>query len=263
MGAEPESTGVPDRRDQVGSLGRGLSVLEILATRPDGLTLTQMAAAAGLTRAGARRLLLTLVESGWADLDERVFRLSPRLLTLARTWLDGQSLWSFALGPMRALSGELRESCSAGVLSGTDIVYVARVPGERITSVALHVGARLPAFYTSMGRVLLAGLPDEERTALIRKVRLEPLTSKTILDPGRLAEEIARVASEGHAVIDEELEAGLRSIAVPLRDRRGKTVAAINVSAPSARASVDHLRQTVLPVLRQAADRIESWFVLD
>ena len=137
------------------------------------MTLTEMAAAAGLTRAGARRLLLTLVAAGYAAQDGRRFALTPRLLGLARQWLDGTPLWSFAEPHMRVVAGELKESCSAAVLSDEDVVYVARVPGERIMSVALHVGTRLPAWCTSMGRVLLSGLGDDQLAAFLDRAAIE------------------------------------------------------------------------------------------
>ena len=132
-------------RDHVGSLERGLAVMEILARHPSGMTLTELAEEAGLTRAGARRFLLTLVATGYATQDGRVFSLSPRLLTVARTWLGGGSLWSFAAPIMRAVATQLNEACSAAILSGHDVVYVARIPGRRILSVSLDVGTRLPA----------------------------------------------------------------------------------------------------------------------
>ena len=255
--------GLVERRDRVGSLTKGLGVIEILAAEPSGLSLSQVAHRTGLTRAGARRLLLTLVDSGWAHQDGRTFTLSPRPLTIARSWLNSQSIWNFALGPMRELSALLRESCSAGVLSGEDIVYVARVPGERITSVALHVGTRLPAYCTAMGRVLLAGLGSSERASLLDRMKLEKRTPKSVSDRAGLEAVIDRAADDGYALIDEELELGLRSIAVPLRDRLGRTVAAVNISTPSARHSVSEMESAILPELRKAATRIEEWFVLD
>ena len=163
----------PVDRDNVGSLQRGLAVMEILAAHPGGLTLTEMAEKAGLTRAAARRFLLTLVAAGYASQDGRRFQLSPRLLSVARTWLQGASLWSFAERFMREVAAELDESCSAGVLSGEDVVYVARVPGRHILSVALHVGTRLPAWCTSMGRVLLADLPPPELAAFLARASIE------------------------------------------------------------------------------------------
>ena len=160
-------------RDNVGSLQRGLAVMEILAAHPGALTLTEMAEKTGLTRAAARRFLLTLVAAGYASQDGRKFQLSPRLLSVARTWLQGASLWSFAERFMREVAAELAESCSAGVLSGEDVVYVARVPGRHILSVALHVGTRLPAWCTSMGRVLLADLPPAELAAFLARATIE------------------------------------------------------------------------------------------
>lgn len=252
----------PAERDRVGSLERGLGVVEILAAHPDGMTLTEMAEAAGLTRAGARRFLLTLVATGYAAQAGRRFSLSPKLISVARTWLAGSSLWAFAEPFMREVSTTLNESCSAAVLSGPDVVYVARIPGRHILSVALHVGTRLPAYCTSMGRVLLAGLPREERDALLSASPIRAATPKTITDPALLARAIAVAGENGYAIVDEELELGLRSIAVPVRDRSGTVVAAINVSTQSARMSVDAMRRDFLPLLKRAAARIEDYFVV-
>ncbi|MDP3897308.1 MAG: IclR family transcriptional regulator C-terminal domain-containing protein [Mesorhizobium sp.] len=256
----PEAS--PHDRDRVGALEKGLAVMEILAARPDGMTLTEMAEAAGLTRAGARRFLLTLVASGYALQDGRRFRLSPRLLTVARTWVGGASLWSFAEPFMREVSESLNESCSAAVLSDLDVVYVARVGSTRILSVALHVGTRLPAWCTSMGRVLVAGLPDTEVDAFARRADPRALTPKSLTDPAALAAAIRQARADGFALVDEELELGLRSIAVPIRDRAGKTVAAINVSTQAARFTAAEMRREILPLLRKAAAGIEDYFVV-
>jgi IclR family pca regulon transcriptional regulator len=250
-------------RDHVGSLKRGLAVIEVLAAHPAGVTLSAVAEMTGLTRAGARRLLLTLVAEGFATLDGRRFQLSPKLLTLVRTWLQGTTLWSYAEPTMRALAAQLQEACSAAVLSGHDIVYVARVPGRRIVSVALHVGARLPAWCTSMGRVLLAGLVEEERAVVLAGVRMEPLTPGTITDPAALALEIDRCGRQGFSLVDEELEIGLRSIAVPVRDRAGRVVAALNVSTQATRFTPAGMEAEILPPLREAARQIEDYFVLE
>lgn len=250
-------------RDHVGSLGRGLAVIEILARHPSGLTLTAMAEEAGLTRAGARRFLLTLTELGYATQSGRVFALSPRLLTVARTWLSGSSLWTYAEPFMREVASRLDESCSAAVLSGHDVIYVARVPGRRILSVAIHVGTRLPAFCTSMGRVLLSGLAPADLDALLKTAALTRRTARTVTDPARLAGIIGDVARQGFALVDEELEYGLRSIAVPLRNRQGAIVAALNVSTQSTRFSPEEMADVMLPHLRQAAGGIEGYFVLD
>jgi len=260
--AKSTETATPAERDRVGSLERGLAVVEILAAHPDGMTLTEMAEAAGLTRAGARRFLLTLVATGYATQAGRRFSLSPKLISVARSWLAGSSLWTYAEPFMREVATALNESCSAAALSGRDVVYVARIPGRHILSVALHVGTRLPAYCTSMGRVLLAGLSPEDRAALLSASDIRALTPKTITDRQLLAKAIEEAGSNGYAIVDEELELGLRSIAVPLHDRSGAVVAAINVSTQSARMSVDEMRRDFLPLLKHAAVRIEDYFVV-
>ena len=257
-----QSTDPAPGRDLVGSLDKGLGVMETLADRPEGMTLTQMAASTGLTRAGARRLLLTLVAAGYAVQDGRMFRLSPKLLTIARRWLGGASLWTFAEPFMREVSGRLNESCSAAVLADQDVVYVARVGSTRILSVALNVGTRLPAWCTSMGRVLAAGLPDRELETFLQRADLRALTPKSVASRSALADAIRKAGSDGYALVDEELELGLRSIAVPIRTRDGQTVAAINVSTQAARLSAAELRRDVLPVLREAATGIEHYFIM-
>jgi IclR family pca regulon transcriptional regulator len=269
MSDDPKSTCGPASgseqsldRDLVGSLARGLAVLEILAAHPRGLTLTEMAEKAGLTRAGARRFLLTLAASGYAEQDGRVFRLSSRLISVARSWLGGASLWTFAEPFMRAISQRFGEACSAAVLSGEDVVYVARVPGRHILSVALHVGTRLPAFCTSMGRVLLSDLPPAELDAFLVRAEFRALTGRTITDRAALRAAIAAAKDGGFSLVDEELEPGLRSIAVPIRDRTGRAVAAINVSTQSARLTAQTMTADVLPALHDAARRIEDYFVV-
>lgn len=248
--------------DTVGSLARGLTVMEILAAHPAGLTLTEMADRAGLTRAGARRFLLTLVASGYALQDGRKFKLTSRLIATARTWISGSTLWAYAEPFMREVSQTLNESCSAAVLADEDVVYVARVAGQRILSVALHVGTRLPAVCTAMGRVLLSGLPPQEVQAFLARARIEARTPRTITDRAELATIIEAVRKNGYATMDEELELGLRSIAVPIRDQSGAIVAAINVSTQSARFSVSGMEQELLPHLRAAAAAIEDYFVV-
>jgi len=249
-------------RDIVGSLERGLTVIEILANHADGLTLTEVAEKASLTRAGARRFLLTLVASGYAAQDGRRFLLTPKLLSQARTWLEGVSLWDYAAPFMRSLAADLNESCSAAILADTDVVYVARVPGERIISIALHVGTRLPAYCTAMGRVLLAGLPVEQRSAILARSNLVRNTQATETDPQRLLEIISKVAADGYSLVDRELEPDLRALAVPIRDREGRIVAALNVPTQAARHAREEILRDMLPRLRQAADSIENYFVV-
>lgn len=258
----PHALAPAAERDIVGSLRKGLAVLELLARNPAGMTLTEMAAAADLTRAGARRLLLTLVASGYAVQAGRRFMLSARLLSLARSSIAGGSPWAYAEPILHEISTTLGESSSAAVLDGEDIVYVARAAGRRILSVSLHLGTHLPAYCTSMGRVLLAGLPEPDLKRFLATARIEKNTPKTVTDRDALSERIARVRREGYAVADEELELGLRSIAVPVRDRSGRTVAAINVSTQSVRFTCQQMVEQILPHLRGAAERIEDFFAL-
>ncbi|MBO6718823.1 MAG: helix-turn-helix domain-containing protein [Rhizobiaceae bacterium] len=263
MSTVSESTSPRDAgRDLVGSLERGLGVLEVLAAHPAGLTLTEMAERAGLTRAGARRLLLTLVAAGHARQEGRRFLMTARVLSLARTWLQGVSLWDYAYPFLREVSAAINESCSAAVLAGSDVVYVARVPGPRIMSVALNVGTRLPAYCTSMGRVLLSDLPSPDLDDLLRRSDIRANTKKTVMNRVEIARAIRQAADDGFAVVDEELEIGLRSIAVPVRDRTGRIVAAINVPAQSSRYTVQELEARALPHLRKAAAAIENYFVV-
>ncbi|CAN7523635.1 IclR family transcriptional regulator domain-containing protein [Mesorhizobium sp. LjNodule214] len=247
-------------RDHVGSLERGLAVMEILARHPAGMTLTEMAEEAELTRAGARRFLLTLTATGYATQSGRLFSLSPRLLTVARTWLGGASLWTFAAPIMREVAGQFDEACNAAVLSGEDVVYVARIPGRRILSVSLDVGTRLPAYCTSMGRVLLSGLAPDALETFLAEARIERRTPKTIVKRDLLAKAIHKAKADDFAIVDEELELGLRSIAVPISDRMGRTVAAINVSTQSARFSVEAMERKILPALLRAKQRVEEFF---
>lgn len=262
MNPEPESIEPAESRDHVGSLARGLAVMEILAAHPSGLTLSEMAEAGGLTRAGARRFLLTLVASGYAVQEGRKFLLSSRLIATARTWLTGSTLWTFAEPFMRQISQRLNESCSAAILADEDVVYVARVAGRRIVSVGLHVGTRLPAHCTSMGRVLLSDLTPDQLETYLAKATIRPNTPKTVTDRAQLAGLIARARDDGYAAVDEELELGLCSIAVPIRNRLGRIEAAINVSTQSARFSISGMEREFLPHLKEAAASIEDYFVV-
>lgn len=249
-------------RDHVTSLERGLAVMEILAANPAGLTLTETAEKAGLTRAGARRFLLTLVATGYAVQSGRNFSLSPRLLAQARIWLHGVPLWTFAEPFMKETAATLHESCSAATLSGEDMVYVARVPGPRIIGVDLQVGAHLPAFCTAMGRVLLSGLPEADLGTFLARATIIQRTPKTVTDRKKLAEIIGKVRTDNFTIVDEELEIGLRSIAVPLRDRSRTIVAAINVSTQASRHTPAEMEADILPLLRQMAARISDFFVV-
>ena len=206
-----------------------------------GLTLSDVARITGLTRAAARRFLLTLVELGYVTTDNRLFSLSPRVLELGYGYLSGLGLTDVATPHMEELVATVRESSSIAVLDGDDIVYVVRVPTKRIMTVSITLGTRFPAYCTSMGRVLLAALPADELDAYLARVRLEPLTPRTVTDAKQLGKVVEETRASGYALVDQELEGGLRSVAVPIVDARGDTMAAVNVSAHSSRVTLEEL----------------------
>ena len=241
----------------VQSLERGLAVIRAFDAQRPELTLSEVARHCDLTRAAARRFLLTLADLGYVRTDGRLFRLTPRVLELGYAYLSSLSLPEVAAPHLERLVAEVHESSSMSVLDGDDIIYVARVPTARIMTVAINVGTRFPAYATSMGRVLLAALPSSELSAYLGRVRLEPLAPRTITSPEALRAELERVSAQGWAIVDQELEAGLRSVAAPVRDRAGTTVAAINVSVHASRTTLDGIRRKLVPPLRAAAAAIE------
>ncbi|MEW1864400.1 IclR family transcriptional regulator C-terminal domain-containing protein [Streptomyces sp. NPDC088194] len=243
----------------VESLARGLTVLTAFDRGPRAaLPLTAVAEATGLARATARRSLITLEHLGYVAHDGRLFRPTPRVLELGFAHLSHLALPQIAQPHLVALVGQVRESASMAVLSGDDIQYVARVPTVRIMSVNITVGTRFPAYATSMGRVLLSGLPAAERARRLAGADLKPLTRHTVTSADRLATVLDLVERERYALVDEELEEGLRSIAVPVRDRAGRVVAAVNVSMHAAGGTAEQATTDLLPPLRQAAERITA-----
>ena len=231
----------------VQSLQRGLEVIRAFDADAPELTLSDVARRTGLSRAAARRFLLTLAELGYVRSDGRHFSLSPRVLELGYAYLSSLSLPEVAEPHLEALVAEVRESSSMSVLDGDDIVYVARVPVSRIMTVSINVGTRFPAYATSMGRVLLSGLADEALDAYLATVELERLSPKTLTSTATLRTELNRVRSQGWAMVDQELEEGLRSLAAPIRDRTGRTVAAVNLSAHASRLSIERARRAGPP----------------
>jgi len=188
--------------------------------------------------------------------DGRLFTLTARTLDLGYAYLSSLTLPEVAQPHLRALVERVGESSSVSVLDGTDIVYVARVPTSRIMSISINVGTRLPAHVTSMGRVLLAALGPTALAAALDALRLEPLTERTVTDPALLLDALAAVRRQGWAIVDQELEEGVRSVAVPIRDPSGGVVAAANVSTHASRSTLEHLRRSLLPALRETAQAI-------
>ena len=214
-------------------------MIRALSAPGPGLTLAEVARATGLTRAAARRFLLTLEDLGYVRSEDRRFRLTPRVLELGYSFLSNLTLPDIAQPHLRELVQRVGESSSVSILDGTEIAYVAREPTRRIMTVAIAVGTRFPAYATSMGRVLLAGLSDAELDSYLDRVRLRPLTAGTVTDAGALRAEVLRTRRQGWALVDQELEDGLRSIAVPIRDRSGGVVAAVNLSTHASRRTLE------------------------
>lgn len=242
----------------VQSLERGLAVIRAFDAEHPELTLSEVARACDLTRAAARRFLLTLVDLGYVRTDGRLFALSPRVLELGYAYLSSLTLPEVAEPHLEDLVAQVRESSSVCVLDGDDVVYVARVPTSRIMTVAINVGTRFPAYATSMGRVLLAGLADEDLDAYLARVQLTRFTTRTVSSTRALRTELLKVRAQGYAIVDQELEEGLRSVAAPILDRADRVVAAMNISVHASRNTVDSMRRDLLPKLLDAAAKVNA-----
>lgn len=241
----------------VQSFARGLEVIRSFSADRPVQTLSEVAAQTGLTRAGARRILLTLQTLGYvACADGKHFELTPRILDLGFAYLSSQPLWNLAMPAMETLSEAVQESCSAGVLDGLEVVYVVRVHAHKIMSTNLGVGSRLPAFWTSMGRVLLAGLPQPQLLALLANCPREPFTRYTLTEDADLLGAIEVVRQQGWALINQELEEGLISVAAPLHNAQGQCVGAINVSGQANRTNAQEMQARIVPHLLRAAQTI-------
>jgi IclR family pca regulon transcriptional regulator len=249
----------PARGDRyfVQSLERGLTVIRALSRPGPGLTVSDVARETGLARAAARRFLLTLADLGYVRADDHRFLLTPRVLELGYSFLSSLTLPEISQPHLRDLVQIVHESSSMSVLEGEDVVYVAREPTRRIMTVTIFVGTRFPAYATSMGRVLLAGLSGPELNRFLADAHLESLTENTTTDQERLLEEVEVVRGQGWSLVDQELEVGLRSIAVPVRNQQGRVLAAINLSTHASRTTIETMRDELLPRLQDAAAAIE------
>ncbi len=240
----------------VQSFARGLGVIRSFSASAPQQTLSEVAQRTGLTRAGARRILLTLEGLGYVQSQGRQFSLTPRILDLGFAYLSSLPLWNLAEPVMEQLVAEVKESCSAAVLDGPDVVYVLRVPTHKIMSINLGIGSRLPAFCTSMGRTLLAELDD---AALDRVLLAHPptkRTARTVTDTNELKGVLAQVRRQGWCLVNQELEEGLVSLSAPIRDRAGRAIAAMNISGQVNRTSPEYMLEHFLPKLRHAAAEI-------
>ncbi|CAN7209512.1 helix-turn-helix domain-containing protein [Phenylobacterium sp. LjRoot164] len=244
------------RRDYVQSFARGLEVIRAFSAQTPAMTLSEVAEKVGITRAAARRLLLTLAEEGYARTDGRDFRLTPRILDLGYAYLSGVGPWEGAQIVLTDVTREVGESCSLSVLEGDEVVYVARVTASRMMTLNLRIGSRLPAFHTSTGRVMLAYRSLAEVDNFLQGRSFEALTPYTVTDHEALRRILRETRERGWCICDQELERGLISLAVPVYDRSGGVNAALNVSAEASRMDMASLVERALPLLQRAAETI-------
>ncbi len=246
------------RGEFVQSLVKGLTVIKAFNQQRPSMTLSQVAKVTGFTRAATRRFLLTLVNEGYAKQDGKQFSLTAKVLDLGFSYLSTLDIWHNAKPMMSELVELLNESCSAAVLDGNDVVYVARVATtKRIMSITLNIGSRLPAFATSMGRVLLADMSDHLLNNFIDKCQFEQFTSYTITGKIALKAEIAQVKKQGYSLVEQELETGLTSISVPVHNGSGEVIAALNVSTHMSQTARQQILEVILPALLQCANKVE------
>ncbi|RNF39825.1 IclR family transcriptional regulator [Planococcus salinus] len=242
--------------DYIQSLERGLQVIQAFSQRHKSLTVTEAANLSGLSRPAARRILLTLEHLGFAESQNGVYSLTAKVLSLGYSYLSSNNKWSIAQPIMTEFVRQTEESCSISILDGKDILYVARVFTKRIMSINLDVGSKLPAYATSMGHVLLANLPEPELETYLDTMDFQRFTDKTITNKEEMREKLQEVRDRDWGGVDQQFEEGLRSIAVPIRDRTGKVIAAINCSAHAGRISKKKLREEFLPLLRTTAEQV-------
>jgi IclR family pca regulon transcriptional regulator len=237
--------------DRMGGFAKGLSVIEAFGQSRERLTIAEVARLSGLDRASARRCLLTLVEAGYATTDDRYFELTPRILRLGHSYLAA-SLPRLMQPTLDHVADQLHESVSAAVLDGPEVVYIARASHHRLMGAGLHPGSRLPAYCTSLGRTLLASLKKEQAREILQASNRTALTDRTITKLPQLMAEIDRVRAQGYSLVDQELEHGARSIAVPIRNMSGRTVASVTVGLHVSRGSPERVENEILPALFNA-----------
>lgn len=245
-------------RDYVSSLARGLEVLRAFNRTRRKMTLSEVAAETGNTRAGARRILLTLVHEGYAVADGKLFDLTPQVLELGYSVLSSKGAWDIARPFIDHLSEEIRESVSAAVLDKFDVVYVSGAQYHRVISVGITVGARFPAHCTATGRVLLAAQPPENWPGMIQNIPLTRMTDRTVTDRVQFRKVLEDVREKGWSLVDQELEIGLMSIAVPLCNSAGGLIGAINVGVPTVRMTSTEMMELILPKLQETVANISQ-----
>lgn len=248
----------PESESFVRTFARGLKVIEVLGRGPGGQTLAEVAEGVALPRTAVRRFLLTLIDLAFVRTDGRRYWLTPRVLRLGLSYLSTLPYWRDAQPTLEELCARVQQSCALSVLDGEDLVYVQRQHAKRILPMSPTVGSRLPAHAVSMGRVLLAGLADEDLEAYLHQAKLVRLTPATLIDARRLHEAILLVRQQGWAWVDGELDESICGLAVPVRDRTGATVAALNISLQSGEFTQQQALESFLGELRVAASRLRA-----
>jgi IclR family transcriptional regulator, pca regulon regulatory protein len=253
----------PDRKqtDMLGSFAKGLAVIEAFTAERTRLSITDAAQVTGFDRALARRCLLTLQELGYADFDGKYFSLTPRVLRLGTSCLAAMPLPRIVQPLLDKLSADIGQSTSVSILDDWEIVYVARAAQQRLMSINLMPGSRLPAYCASMGRVLLASLEDQEIRRLLKMHQPVRRTARSITDPEKILRHIARIRKDGFAIVDQEIEVGLRSIAAPLYDSQGRVVAAINVGVAAVHDDPIELRDLYFEKLKGVQENLKNLLV--
>ena len=247
------------KSDFIQSLEKGLNVIAIFDSEHQAMTLTEVAKKVGLTRANARRILLTLQYLDYVKYkDGKLFSLTAKVLCLGYSFLSSLSFKELAQPYIQALAMDINESCSMSVLDGKDIVYVARFQTKRIMTISLSIGSRLPLHATSMGRVLMSGLAQNDLEKVLDNLELEAYTPHTITNKQELGDRINLVKERGWALADQELEIGVRSIACPVKDKDGKTIAALNISGHASRVTKEEMIENYLPTLKRTVKEIEN-----
>ncbi|MED5525473.1 IclR family transcriptional regulator domain-containing protein [Gallaecimonas pentaromativorans] len=255
--AEQQKNDTVDK-DFLATFARGLEVIKSFDAQTPAMTLTEVAKKNDLSRASARRFLLTLQKLGYVSSDGKQFRLTARVLDLGYSYLSTLNFGGVITRYMEEVTLKLGESCSASVLDGQNIVYIARVPVRGLLPINLQIGAKLPAYATSMGRVLLAAMPQEHLDIFLAEAPFEALTPYTLTEASQLREEVDKVRQQGYAINDQQLELGLRSVAVPVFDRHHNVRFALNVSTHVSKVSKEKLIAEFVPLLEETAKKITA-----
>lgn len=248
--------------DFIEALARGLDVIKGFQPGRTSMSLSEVATAAGLARPTARRILLTLEELGYVRTDDRGYRLTPRVLELGTAYVESLGLWDVARPHVEALVARTGASSSLAQLDGSDIVYVARVAVPKIITLSVAIGTRFPALQTSLGKVLLAALPDERVEEVLAEPSRSGVPPRWVPDVAERTAALRQVRAQGWALTDEQLAPGIRSVAAPLRDGSGEVVAAMNVTVHAHETSLATLTEDYLPMLLQTAGAISADFAL-